>query len=326
MGNAATTVLDKRHFEQALLVLDRERPSSTDEIRFTRLTQAVCASIALTFIWIAAFRPWHPIAGVIFKAALACYGLSMALFILNLGLAAKLWRAAAARRRLRLIPYLRSFVRARRRQHWPTHLAAYALATLGVLLCVFGGWGVIEEWPLPDGVGFVLTVGPTLFGLACILMYFVAEGRESMAAIADLHATLVNSDRSGEGAVTVPIAAYDEITVIEREQISQDRVRSIAAGRTTDPSAYAVRISREVHSRVSEMIPDEWQAVNHRIQELQSADEAVRGTRPQGDIELVSVPPTSWEIGVRVDHDHREVQLISLRRTPAATETLDITR
>ena len=112
-----TTVLDRRQLEQALLVLDRERPSPSDETRFEALAMAVWLAIGLTAAWAVAFIPLHDLAYYLFRAAVSASVVAMALFFANLNLVAKMWREALARRRSRLLPNWKAFVRARHRQH-----------------------------------------------------------------------------------------------------------------------------------------------------------------------------------------------------------------
>jgi hypothetical protein len=249
-----TTVLDRRQLEQALLVLDRERPSPSDETRFEALTMAVWLAIGLTVVWAAAFFPLHDLAYYLIRAAISASVVAMFLFFANLNLVAKMWREALARRRSRLLPSLKAFVRARHRQHLVAYLLSYALAALGVLLCLVGATGFVVDWPVwrsGNEVGTILVAGFTTFGLACVLMWFVVRWRDRLAAIADLRASLVSGENADEGGTTVPTPVYEEITGIDRQQINEDRRRNIAAARSAQPSAaYALRVSRDIYARV----------------------------------------------------------------------------
>jgi hypothetical protein len=314
-----TAVLNRRQFEQALLVLDRERLSPSDEARFDALTIAVWVALGLTTAWAAAFFPLHSLAYYLIRAAASAYVVAIALFFANLNLVAKIWRDVLARRRSRLLPNLKAFVRVRHRQHLVAYLMSYALAAFGAVLCLIGAYVAVYDWPVwrsDDKLGATLVGGPTAFGLACILMWFVVQWRDRIAGIADLRASLMRGEDADKGGTTVPTPVYEEITGIDREQINQDRRRNVAAGRSAMPSAaYAVRVSRDIYARVPELMPDEWVAISRRIQELQSTVDMPRDAdTAAAGISFLPVPPTAWEIGFRVDNGSRELQLIALRR------------
>jgi hypothetical protein len=318
-----TTILDRRQLEQALLVLDRERPSPSDEIRFKALAAMVWTAIVLTVVWAAAFRPLHALAFYLIRAAASAYVIAILMLFANMNLVAKMWREAVARRRLRLLPYLKAFVRARHRKHLVTYVSSYLLAALGVFFCFVGAVGLVEEWPVwRDEVGRNLVVGSTMFGGACILTLFVLRWRDRVAAIDDLRSSLINGKRADDGGTTVPVAVYDEISGLDREQITQERRRNIAAARSGQPSAaYALRISRDMYAHIAELPPEDWSAISRRIQQLQAVDVPTSTETTSIDLSFLPVAQTGWEIGVRVDDGRREVQLITLRRgtfAPAA--------
>ncbi len=318
-----TTVLDSRQLEQALLILDRERPTPSDEVRFKTLGAAVWTTIALAAAWAAAFFPLHALAFYLFRAFVGAGALAILMFFVNMNLVAKMWREALVRRRLRLLPYLRAYVRARHRKRIATYVSAYVLAALGVLLCLVGVLGFTVDWPVwRDGneVGLQLVIGLTMFGSACVLTLFIVQWRDRVAAIGDLRSSLMNGRRADEGGTTVPVAVYDEISGIDREQITQDRRRNIAAARTgPPPAAYALRISRDMYAHIEEWPPGEWAGIVRRIQQLQSTEGSRSAETTSIDVAYLPVARTDWEIGVRVDDGRREVQLITLRRgTPPA--------
>ena len=98
--------------------------------------------------------------------------------------------------------------------------------------------------------------------------------------------------------------------------------------RSAQPSAaYALRVSRDIYARVPELMPDDWGAIMLRIRELQFTPDMPldAGASPSG-ISFLPVPPTAWEIGFRVDDGSREVQLIALRRGPAASDGDKVTQ
>ena len=313
-----TTVLDSRQLEQALLVLDRECPSPSDEVRFKALAVMVWTTIALTAAWTAAFFLLHALAYYLIRAAAGAGVVAILMFFVNMNLVAKMWREALVRRRLRLLPYLRAYVRARRRQRIVIYVFVYLLAAFGVLVFVIGAVGFTVDWPVwRDGneVGLELVIGFTMFGSACILTLFIVQWRDRVAAIGDLRSSLMNGKRADEDGTTVPVAVYDEISGLDREQINRDRQRNIASARSARPSvAYAVRISREMYAHIADLPPDEWSAISRRIQQLQSTDVARSTETTSIDLSFLPVAQTDWEIGVRVDDGRREVQLITLRR------------
>jgi hypothetical protein len=318
MDIPATTALTYRQYEQALAILERERPSPAQEQRFRLLNRAVWGALFFSLLYAASF----PMAGAqgaypALLLAAICYLLTVPLFLLNLGLVRKLQRAATLRRRLRISEWLLPIFRRRQRTHRLYNLITLALSIVGYPVCLVGVVGLALSLGDPSSDGLVLSIILIVFGLTCIFIHFIARGAERLKVITELRSGLLaatpSSDGSGSERVEVPVEDYDEIAGIERAQIRRDRTRSVARGQRVASSGYVLRMSRQIRDMESELGEEVRSQVDVRVQQLLAEPEPPGARTEYGTgLLYIDVPGTGFEIAYLVDHERREIRACSL--------------
>jgi hypothetical protein len=333
MADVATAYLDKQQFAQALAILEREKPSLPEKRRVTLMKWAAWGALVFSPGWflVVLFEPaW---AYFLLLSALACFLLVVPLFVANLSVVRKLWRAAVIRRKMRLSQRLEAAFRARRKKHWIYNKLTALMAVVGGVISVGGVYGLIftagsivrdGRAALLSGEGpwvseesrFQLEVAVVLvvFGLACMFIHFIQRGTERLAVVSELRTRLLASRDADTGAAGVPVEEYDQIAAMERAQIARDRRRSLVSARKAPSRTYALRIGRELRVAAADLTAEEFNHVNETIRRLASGPSpADVGDDGVADLVVVPVPGTSLEIDVVADHRQQELRVVSVR-------------
>jgi len=313
--------LDSVTFEQALAVLERERPSPLQDHLFRVLSVLIWGAIGLTALYLLLQTPALApgLASFHFaRAAAVFYVLIIPVFVLNWQLVIKLRTAAKMRNRLATSwkrRLMQSFVEKRRQRRLST-LATLALSGLGYVVGSVGVVGLVMELTRnsTDG-GARLTVAAVMivFGISCIFVHFMARGRERIEVIGELRSSLLRQHTAGS-ETQVAGALYDQITRIERTQIAADRLRSIkAAAAIPAQELFSLKEHRGVHQARVALPPPAAASVQAYIDRLLANPGADGDIQDTADgISHVRVPDTVLEIGFTVDWTAREIKLLSL--------------
>jgi hypothetical protein len=156
----------------------------------------------------------------------------------------------------------------------------------------------------------------TVFGLSCIFLHFMARGRERLQIVVELRSSLLGS-RNAANETQLAAEDYDEITRIERAQISSDRKRSLrAASDVRLQNPFSSKENRAVRDAKLALAPDSMANVQACIDRLIADPRAdVERTQTRDGISFVRVPETSFEIGYSVDWEACEIKILSLGST-----------
>jgi hypothetical protein len=312
MDEVATTYLDSRQFEQALAILERERPSPSDERRFRLLNQVVWSAVFLTLGWFFLLPSNPAVARWLLIAAVFFYVVSVAMVAANVGLGRKLVRAAMLRRSLRLWPRLRPSFKARRRRHAVQNLVTLVLTLVGYPIFLFGVFGLlIELLDSRDSAGLPLAVVQTVFGLGCISIHFIARGKERLEVISELRSDLVARRSTAGTRVEVSEDKYEQIASIERAQIARDRRRSLARP-AKDTQGYVLRLHRSLREAEAQLEPEVLMQVRECARQLLVDPAGNPGGSPS-EWSYAEVPGAGYELAFTVDHARREVHVMELR-------------
>jgi hypothetical protein len=167
-------------FEQALAVLDRERPSPREDTLFNLLYILVWSVVGMTALYLLLRLRGVPLgAGYLWiaRAVALLYVMILPTLFFNSQLVQKLRRAARLRRRLSptFKRRLADHFKARRHQHQLTNLATLTLGLIGQAIAVLGLLGLFFQL-LPDGnpinparFTFFLVAG--VFGVSCFSLH-----------------------------------------------------------------------------------------------------------------------------------------------------------
>jgi hypothetical protein len=323
MADSSTTFLDAGMFEQALAVLDRERPSPREDLLFSLLYFLVWSLVGLTALYLLMRLRGVPLGAAylwIARAVALLYVLILPILFVNSQLVQRLRRAARLRRRLTpsLKRRLADHFKARRHQHQLTNLATLGLSLIGVVVALLGFLGLIfqlvpDDEPVnPARLTFFLIAG--VFGVSCISLHYIARGRERLDVIADLRASLL-AGRTDENESQLSGAEYDEITRIERLQIAADRRQSVkAASGPVLERTYSSKEHRAVREAKSALPPDMLVKVQDCIDNLTADPHTVQEATERRGVLYLRVPDTFLELGVTVDWQSREIRVLSLTR------------
>jgi hypothetical protein len=322
MVQSSTTHLDAAMFEQALAVLDRERPSPREDRLFNLLYVLVWSVVGLTALYLLLRLRGFPLGtGYVWiaRAVALLYILILPVLFVNSRLVQKLRRAARLRRRLSptFKRRLADHFKARRHQHQLINLATLALGVIGQVIAVLGFLGLFfqllpDDSPInPARFTFFLVAG--VFGVSCVSLHFIARGRERLDVIADLRASLLAS-RNDANESQLTAEEYDEVTRIERLQIAADRRQSVrAATDTTLARTYSLKEHRGVRDAKLALPPDILVKVQDCIDRLKARPGDVdEVTQERGGIFHIRVPDTTLELGLTIDWHAREIKLLLL--------------
>lgn len=309
-------------FERALAVLERERPSPREDRLFRLLDLLVWGAVKLTTICLLLQLPVVDLGRAsvwIARGAAFVYILIIPVFVLNWQMVLTLRRAARMRRRLTPSWRRRLADRfsARRRQRRLANLATLALSGLGYLVGGLGSLGLFFELirsPI-DVARLTLAVVLIVFGLSCVFLHFMARGRERIQVISELRSSLL-SDRNAGHETDLEDHLYDEITRIERAQITADRRQSVRAASTTSAvRTFSLKEHRAVHEAKLALVPPAVANVQACIDRLIADPADDERYQMRNGVSYARVPDTSLEIGFSVDWDAREIKVLSLGST-----------
>jgi hypothetical protein len=316
MGDSTTAYLDNREFLQALAVLERERPTDEEVRRFRQLKLAAWGVLAASPTWFVLVLFWPRLAYPLLLTALFCLLLTIPLFLANLRLVRKLWRAATIRRRLRLSERLEASFHAWRRRNRFYNRLTFAMSVAGVPIFA-GGLTVLSVSEDVFAAGAAVAV--VVFGATCMFIHFIRRGTERFEVVAELRESLLASRDAQTGTAGVPVEEYDQYVALERRQIARDRKRSLAKARRLPSQSYALRMSRGAREATAVLNTGDLTSVSKRIQELVNEPQPPStGAATGSGVTVVPVENTSLEIGFVVDHEHREVRVLSLGSVPRA--------
>ena len=152
-----------------------------------------------------------------------------------------------------------------------------------------------------------------LFGASCWFLDFMTRGRERLEVITELKSSLLGS-RNAANETQLAAEDYDEITRLERAQISSDRQRSLKAASTISMddefSSKENRAVREAKQALAPAAVAKVQACIDRLTADPRAQNAMKETRD--GITYIRVPDTPLEIGFKIDWEAREIKVLSL--------------
>jgi hypothetical protein len=158
--------------------------------------------------------------------------------------------------------------------------------------------------------------------MSFVFLHFIARGRERLQVIAELRQTLL-ATRDPAAERTLSAEEYDEITRIERGQISVDRRRSAkaASGRSLEET-WGSKEHRDVRDAKLRLSAEALVRVQACIDRLTRRPDDVVATR-RDDVLYLQIPETSLVIGFTVDRAAREIRLLSLS-TAAGSRSSDV--
>jgi hypothetical protein len=307
--------------KQAWVVLERAQPTRREETLFRALGALVWAALTLTVLYLGArlalFSP-SLTSGWVARAIAVLYGAILPLLLLNARLVRKLWSAIRAERMHE--PSLRAQVTAGFRTRWRAQrlvsIATFLLSGVGLLVGGLGVLGIVLEL-FPDGqpVPANLTLWSTAvaFGLSCLLIRFIARGRQRIAAINELRQRLLANQTAGNESQLAP-KEYDAITRIERAQITADRRRSVRSS-LKEPldQAFSLREHRAFREAKVPLGPETLVSVQACLDQIVANPDSGRGVvDTPGRPRRVQVTGTDLHVTFVVDQDAREIRVLSL--------------
>jgi hypothetical protein len=300
---------DPERFAEALAVLERERPARRAVKLFQALNWCVWAALAGTALYIIqvlVFAVTLSRAQPIAIGAAILYLLVVSVALLNLGFFNQLRRAATLERKL--APSWRKGLQAKylaRRHPVATRVALRLLSLGGWLALGFGVIGLVVEllvrqgaYPAQLGLAVVLT----FLGVVLIVVPWMSRGLDRLKAIGELRRAL----KSGE------TSAYDTVAEHQRDVIKADRERTIKAEATARTRGYRYQESRAVRDAKEALASGELVEVLAHLDRLVSEPPSPGRGATSRDIQYDSVGDTELELGYSIDHETREVRLISL--------------
>lgn len=311
--------LDEHLFARALGVLDQEQPTPRQLLLFRLLGLCVVAALVLLllFLFVRISHPTELVGTLIARTAAVLFLLNIPMVVLNWSFVAKLWRAAKLRRSLTSTwqARLRAQFKARRGRNRLANAALFIFgAVVGLPAMLSGLIATLlelqtEGWTMG---GISLAVALTAFGISCISLYFIARGREQLAAVTELRAALLAGRTDGNEAV-LDIDQYDDIVRMERGQISDSRQRSIeGVSHKRSQLRFSTRESRAVHTAMLALSPQALRQVQDCIDQLTSNPHAGEPGPADRDDRSIDVAGTTLRLGFIVDDENREIKLLQL--------------
>jgi hypothetical protein len=317
--------LSPQVFEQAQAVLDRERLSARELFLFHLLRQFVWAAVALTGLYVFLRVRVNLDPGELKFVAWAVAALYIAivpLLIMNSRVVAKLWRTARFQNSLEPVweRRLKDLVRRHRSRHPVEYVTTLLLIVLfGLPALIVGAGGLLLELTGEASVeGITIAVVGIMFGLSCLLLRFTAIGRDRLEALEELRASLRNSRTTGSEDRQVPGRVYDAIARLQRQQLAEDRQRVIASITETGlRRRYSSREHRSVRNTRVALSSEAALRVQACIDTLTLSPSDCQPSRVVDNVSFLPVEGTSLEIGFTVDHEAREIRILSMTETGA---------
>jgi hypothetical protein len=337
MTRTAPASLDPQLAASALERLELERLTPRAERYFKLLQWLVGLALALTAVYalLRLFGATLEGAQTLAVAAAVAYMLIVPVLALNLEFFNQLRRAGVLKRRLDASWTIRlqRKLADEREKSTLAHLAGIVGAAFAWLTLVFGAIGLVVELVRAPIVParLALAVVMTSFGVALVLLPRMALGRERLRVIAELEAGLRSGDPS----------AYDDVARFDRTQNARERERSIKAHLSASGEGVS-RFTRLLSALMRRMSSATAPATSYgyrqepafmgakgaltssiRLQVLAHVDrliaEAPRRRASEGASPVVSerVEGTDLDLSYGIDHERREIRLISLVRTDA---------
>ncbi len=301
---------------QALAVLQREKPTRLAVGLFDTLSWLLVLAVSCTLFYLVLVLVAHvapetaqPIA--ILTAIL--YFLVIPFAALNIPVFIQLQRVGTLQQRL--APSWKSRVQARlaaRRAQRPiVNWALRGVNAVGWLALAWGTWGLYVEitYDPIEPAGFLLVAAVMSLGVALVILPHLMLGHERLGVIAELWTAL----RSGK------LSAYDEVARFDRELIKADRekiLRSKTAGAT---ASYAYRESRAVRETKESLEAGVLMDVLAHIGTLIRNPPRRQPDSIAEQVRYDVIGNTGLELGYCVDHDAREISLLSLAPPTSAT-------
>ena len=314
--SATTVTPDRQLFAQALAVLERERPTRRAELLFHLLNGLWLGALLLTVLYIIqlqTFEVSQDKARPIAWAAASFYVLIVPFSLLNLGFLSQIRRAASLQRQLN--PNWKLGLQARfsdrRGQRTIANLATSVLYLgVGLVFVLAGGLGLYVQLFIGPAVPvqLALVMVLTFFGVTAVLLPYVAKGRERLQVIAALRTSLLAEQTD----------AYDEMARFDRNRVRADRERSIkmfnrsGAKATVGESSYSYQESRAVRDAKQALASTELMGVLAHIDRLSAEPPHGNETDSHGQISYDRIEGTHLELAYSIDHEARDVRLISL--------------
>lgn len=328
--SAPTIPLDPREYRQALAVLDRERLSPDQQRLFLFFNLAVWCTFAFSTLWLLVLpSPYAERQHLVLFLALGSSAAAILLFVTNLGIAGKLWRAARTERRLGISTHVSALTaRISYQQRWIRRVAGAAeklLMPVGLLFSIVGGLALYGEVyslvkagqaALPPAAGqLFFALGVFLFGLACLCLPPMKRAKQRLDAVARLRESLLEGRdlRQTDRAL---------IQVFERTQILVRREQDAATSRAARRRG-SVRFSDPFHTAMAHLEPDEIARVYTTLRRL--LDSAENGGITGTHLRQVEVPDTTLSIAVSRDDASGELLAHGLSRSGEAVPGAETT-
>ena len=329
--SASETPLNGRQFRQALAILDREQPSPPEQWQFLWLNRAVWGVLFFSVAWaVALFWGAESQKLQIVPLLLALFSCAavVILFVRNLRLLRKFWRAARTERRLGITKYVSALTakvtsRTGWRARW-SDAALFGLLPLGIVLAPLGVLaliGELSEFP-PAVTRLPLPFATLTFGLACLSLAPMRRFKRRLDAVAGLRQTLLERRARDQ---PFPEDSYgDLLTAIERTRILVARDQGAAARRAARGPTGGVRLARPVQESLSLLDPDEiarvYAALRLLLDRLRGDRQTSAATAEGGSF---AVPDTSLAIAFTRDSTSGEVLVNALYRSGRPLERAD---
>lgn len=303
---------------QALAILDREQPSSAENRRFRWLIWAVWSVFGFSSLWLVVVQQEQLGRGQIVPLVMALVAAAAVpvLFLSNLSLLRKFWKAVRTERRLGVSRYVSALTaKVRSQARWSARaekIGLIALFPIGLVFVRYGGLALKGElWDSPlDFRHLPLPLWLFTLGMTCLCLYPMEVCRQRLDALARLRATVLKS--------TDDDATRELIRVFERRRIviaRQESATSSARARGTG----GVRLTRAFRESLTKLSPDDIARVYAALPRLRTHktadDPSGFGTRAG----LFDVPETSLRIAFTRNIHSDEIALGELQRTDGKT-------
>lgn len=294
-------------------MLEREQPSPIEQRRFRWLTWAVASVFGLSILWVVVLLQ-PDLAGAqiipLWMAAVAAIAVPM-LFVRNLSLLKKCWRAIWTERRLGISPYVTALsAKVRSQKRWVGRLETIALIALlpvGLVLVRYGGLALIAElWRFPPEFSYLpLPLWTFAFGITCLCLYPMEVCRQRLDAVGKLRAALATPNLSPQ--VRELITSFQRTQIVMARQESAERERDV---RRTAGLRFGAGFVESLSQASGEELTGIYASLPLLQTQARAADQPVSATETR----LFEVPGTSLNIAFRDDRESGDIVLEALHR------------